>query len=191
VKSVAELQSSKIARLTTKIAVTEVEIERLKKEQFKAQEAVQKSLEVQKTAALAILEKRVALEKAMKGTTDVTTKEEEESLLSARADLETSFSDAKEALANGRPQDVPKILDHDTLLTKSVAQTGENVMEKITKLFEKMEKEAKEGMVSEGARMVLDALAKKPIEMGQDAANEGILEALAKALSLEEQKAGR
>jgi len=184
VKSHAELQSSKIARLTTKIAVTEVEIERLKREQVKAQEAVQKSLEMQKTAALAILERRVALEKAMKGSTD------DKEFVDAREELETSFSDAKEALANGHPEDVPKILNQDSLLLlRDVAKTGENVMEKITKLFEKMEKEAKEGMVSEGARMVLDALAKKPADVGQqDAANEAILEALAKALSLEEDK---
>jgi hypothetical protein len=183
VKSHAELQSSKIARLTTKIAVTEVEIERLKREQVKAQEAVQKSLEVQKAAALTILERRVALQKAMQGSTH------EKDFVDAREELETSFSDAKEALANGHPEDVPMILSQDSLLSKDIAKTGEDVMEKITKLFEKMEKEAKEGMVSEGARMVLDALAKKPVDVGQqDAANEAILEALAKALSLEEDK---
>lgn len=153
---------------------------------MKAQEAVQKSLEVQKAAALAILERRVALEKAMRGDNG---DGEEDHFVDAREELETSFSDAKEALANGRPQDVPKILNQDSLLSKGVAKTGENVMEKITKLFEKMEKEAKEGTVSEGARMVLEALAKKPVDVGQDAANEAILEALAKALSLEEDKA--
>lgn len=106
-----------------------------------------------------------------------------------RDELESSFEEAKEALANGLPGDVPLILGQETAMTKHVKETEENVMEKVLKLFEKMGKDVKEGMVSEGGRMVLDALAKKPVqEAGKENGDEAILEALAKALSLEEGK---
>lgn len=189
VKSHAELQSSKIARLTTKIAVTEVEIERLKKEQSKAQEAVQKSLEIQKSAALAILERRVALEKAIQDSTETNNgaKEKEQRL---REELEASFSAAKKALANGHPEHVPQILGQtsQSLTKEGVLQTGQIVMDQVLKLFERMEKDAEAGTVSEGAKLVLDALATKPVgEVGEvETDNEAILEAFARALSLEE-----
>lgn len=199
VKSHAELQSSKIARLTTKIAVTEVEIQRLKREQMKAQEAVQRSLEVQRSAALAILERKVALEKAIQesgggnddglGHGHSHVHGEYKNIEGLRGELETTFREAKEALANGRPEDVSHILGSDSLLTRGVRETGENVMGRVLQLFEKMERDVKEGTVSDGARMVLDALAQKPVvEAGRENDNGPVLEALATALSLEEGK---
>jgi hypothetical protein len=147
-------------------------------------------LDVQKAAALAILERRAALEKAIHGNSTTTTasdEDEEDTFHDAREQLETSFSTAKAALANGRPEDVPAILHNDALLPQGLVQPGENVMQKVTKLFETMEREAKAGNVSEGARIVLDALATtKPTDCGIDGANEAVLEALTKALSLEE-----
>ncbi|TLD27467.1 hypothetical protein E2P81_ATG10755 [Venturia nashicola] len=104
VKTHAELQSSKIARLTTKIAVTEGEIQRLKRKQVKAQEAVQRSLEVQRSAALAIRERRVALEKAIQKNGEWNGGVDYKEVEALREELESSFDEAKETLTNGRPE---------------------------------------------------------------------------------------
>lgn len=144
---------------------------------------------MQRSAALAILERRVALEEAIKESGEGNDRGECKEVEGLRDELESSFEEAKEALANGRPGDVPLILGQETAMTRGVKETGENVMEKVLKLFEKMEKDVKEGTVSEGARMIIDALAEKPKkEAGKENGNEAILEALAKALSLEEGK---
>ncbi|KAE9968861.1 hypothetical protein EG327_010887 [Venturia inaequalis] len=190
----AELQSSKIARLTSKIAVTEVEIQRLRCEQLKAREAVQQSLEVQRSAALAILERREALEKAIEEKGDAGDAGgnggggEYKHIESLKEDLENNLQHAKQVLSTtNHPEDILQIPGHDSPFTNGVARTGESVMERVMKLFEKMESDGKRGTVSEGARIVLDALARKPSEeAGRDSDNGLILEVLARALRAEE-----
>jgi hypothetical protein len=204
VKTLAELQSSKVARLTTKIAVTEGEIDRLKREQMRAQEAVQRSLDVQKAAALEVLERRVALERVIRGGGGGEGDERlEKEFVGAKEELERGFVSAKEALVSGRPEDMSKILQEDVSISFGrglgkgesamgrgsgmvVGNGGETVMEKVKRLFEKMERDARKGVVSEGAKMVLDALAKQQQRGGEGDGNEAIFEALVQALSLDE-----
>ncbi|QDS77794.1 hypothetical protein FKW77_005528 [Venturia effusa] len=189
VKSHAELQSSKIARLTTKIAVTEVEIQRLKREQVKAQNAVQRSLEEQRSAALAILERRAVLEKAIREGKEGNGDGNGEEAEVLRGELESSFEQAKEALARGQSKEAVQALTQKSLLTDEVAKTGENVMDKVLNLFQNMEKDVKQGTISENAKMVLDVLTKgSTLEVAKGDDKETILEALAKALTLEEGK---
>lgn len=145
---------------------------------------MQRSLEVQRSAALAILERRVALERAIQesGGGEGNGGGECKDVEGLGGELESSFEEARDALSNGRAEDVPQILGQES----TVKETGENVMVRVMKLFEKMESDVKEGTVSEGARMVLDALAEKRVqEIGKENDNGAILEVLAKALSLE------